>query len=77
MQTRLIMLGVAALSMPLLAVAAQQSDQQTVLAAEGPNTPAPTTTGTIITLGEAIRLALASNLTLRSATQSGAIADAT
>jgi cobalt-zinc-cadmium efflux system outer membrane protein len=77
MQTRLIMLGVAALSMPLLAVAAQQSDQQTVLLAERPNTPAPTTTGTIITLDEAIRLALASNPTLRSATQSVAIADAT
>jgi cobalt-zinc-cadmium efflux system outer membrane protein len=77
MQTRLIMLGVAALSMPLLAVAAQQSGQQTVLVAERPHTSAPTTTGTIITLDEAIRLALASNPTLRSATRSVAIADAT
>jgi len=76
MRPRFIMLGAAALSMPLLAAAAQQSDQQTISVSAGAYVPAPSTTAAVITLDEAIRLALASNPTLRSATQSVAIADA-
>jgi len=77
MQTRFIMLGAAALSMPLLAVAAQPSDQQTISVTPRSYAPAPSTAAAVITLDEAIRLALASNPTLRSTTQSVAIADAT
>lgn len=76
MRPRFIMLGAAALSMPWLAAAAQQSDQQTISVSAHPYAPAPSTTAAVITLDEAIRLALASNPTLRSATQSVAIADA-
>lgn len=76
MRPRFIMLGAAALSMPLLAAAAQQSDQQKNSVSARPYAPAPSTTAELITLDEAIRLALASNPTLRSATQSVAIADA-
>ena len=76
MRPRFIMLGAAALSMPLLAAAAQQSDQQTISVSARPYAPAPSTKAALTTLDEAIRLALASNPTLRSATQSVAIADA-
>jgi cobalt-zinc-cadmium efflux system outer membrane protein len=76
MQTRFIMLGAAALSLPLFAAAAQSSDQHAVTAAPRPYASAASTTATTITLDEAIRLALASNPTLRSATQSVGIADA-
>jgi cobalt-zinc-cadmium efflux system outer membrane protein len=76
MQTRFIMLGAAALSMPWLAAAAQQSVQQTISVTPRPYASAPSVTTTVITLDGAIRLALASNPTLRSATQSVEIADA-
>jgi len=76
MQIRIIMLGAAALSLPLLGTAAQQSDQQKNSETLPLQASVSSNQATPLTLEQAIDLAVRTNPVLRSAAQSVAVAEA-
>lgn len=75
MQIRLLMLGTAALSLPFLSAAAQQIEQQSESKPLPFRASVLSDQETVLTLDKAIELAMTTNPTLRSATQSVAVAE--